>query len=670
LVYFINNPFSLYDPKLAEIWINNKTYSNRGLEIVEVRVSADGQTAIDFQEGIQPPWLILRENDIPVEERTSTQYGMKSFLAAFLFDTEGKLAAVDTLGGGLGNALERLLGPPFPIRGKTSFLDLQKFANHDLMDPLLGDSRVDNNLAELPRGDVSFLGVPFHVGSSMIQLTGTSPVRFMANSANSWTLGKLQWPQKAAGIPTPEHILKLYILHGLYLTASNINDYEYVADYLVHYEDGTQQVIAFSYGVHLRDWWEKKDADPTCDSLVAWSGQNGLTRKEKTSLRLYLSVWENPWPEKKIRNLDFLSHSWNTQPFCVAITAEEPPQKWLDVLDKPLELDVSALVQSNLDLSKYQGKLLLLDFCSSQDGRWRGELPHLKLAYNLYHDRGLEILSINGDSRGQLDRFLKTNSLPWPLVRDRDSTGKCLLAPQLAVGADSTSFIVGKDGKIISFCGSRAPLQSLLEKELGPPYQPRDDKLTYVDFGPKANFPFQTAKIGGIEPLEPFPTSGITLAGVRFHPGKSYLQLRGRKTVANSPRQQEINGISIGKKVATIYFLQGTHGGSSFDFLPDGKCIAYYWVHYVEGQSELIPLVFGEDVREWWMDRNAVSPVSRGWAVNAGSAAAHRFGHKTPLLYVGAWKNPHPENQVTSIDFFTAYAGSSAFCVAMTVEEP
>jgi hypothetical protein len=41
-------------------------------------------------------------------------------------------------------------------------------------------------------------------------------------------------------------------------------------------------------------------------------------------LRLYLSAWKNPHPEKKVASLDYVSMvERDSAPFCVAITVEE-----------------------------------------------------------------------------------------------------------------------------------------------------------------------------------------------------------------------------------------------------------------------------------------------------------------------------------------------------------
>ena len=41
------------------------------------------------------------------------------------------------------------------------------------------------------------------------------------------------------------------------------------------------------------------------------------------SLRLYVTRWENPHPEKKVRTIDFISSTTHAAPFCLAMTVEE-----------------------------------------------------------------------------------------------------------------------------------------------------------------------------------------------------------------------------------------------------------------------------------------------------------------------------------------------------------
>ena len=65
-----------------------------------------------------------------------------------------------------------------------------------------------------------------------------------------------------------------------------------MAQYRVHYEDGSQHVIPVVNGEDVRDWWNIDQDKPVTRGRVVWTG---LTRgrRNKLSLRVYLGMWEN-----------------------------------------------------------------------------------------------------------------------------------------------------------------------------------------------------------------------------------------------------------------------------------------------------------------------------------------------------------------------------------------
>ena len=52
------------------------------------------------------------------------------------------------------------------------------------------------------------------------------------------------------------------------------------------------------------------------EGKIAWEGENKCSR-----VKLFLTTWVNPAPEKQIVALDYATT--NSTPFCVAITAEQ-----------------------------------------------------------------------------------------------------------------------------------------------------------------------------------------------------------------------------------------------------------------------------------------------------------------------------------------------------------
>jgi beta-lactamase regulating signal transducer with metallopeptidase domain len=205
-------------------------------------------------------------------------------------------------------------GEPKPAR--PTFLDLQPLANVKLTDNFHGAGVEGNSLAALPRGVHTFGGVKFQVGAGLLQLGSTA----------------LQdKPEKIEGIPVNCPVTKLYFLHatGYGGGRSKPGSEYFVADntligrYRVHYEDTSVEVIPILYGKDVRDWWYLEDADEVQPGNVVWEGDNGGAKSWGARIRLYLTSWRNPKPDKKIVRIDFVSTNESAAaPFCVAITAE------------------------------------------------------------------------------------------------------------------------------------------------------------------------------------------------------------------------------------------------------------------------------------------------------------------------------------------------------------
>ena len=74
----------------------------------------------------------------------------------------------------------------------------------------------------------------------------------------------------------------------------------------------------------MRDWWNWDRGRPVTRGWVVWTGSNLVTDEYEVTLRLYLGLWENPHPAKKVESIDFLStNDTICAPFCVAMTVEE-----------------------------------------------------------------------------------------------------------------------------------------------------------------------------------------------------------------------------------------------------------------------------------------------------------------------------------------------------------
>lgn len=201
-----------------------------------------------------------------------------------------------------------------------TYIDLQPKANQKLEEGFHGARKSSaNDLAYLPQGEQKFAGVKFKTDEACIQLGSTELPKF---------------PKKVEGIKVNKTFAILHILHATAFSFRAEANSEFqksdkvIARYTIIYDDGTKEVIPVVYAKDVCDWWfhpEKFDRGVT-RGKVAWVGTNKLLKDSKRyegfKVRLYLTTWKNPKPDKKVVAIDYSVGKWPTAPFCVAMTAE------------------------------------------------------------------------------------------------------------------------------------------------------------------------------------------------------------------------------------------------------------------------------------------------------------------------------------------------------------
>lgn len=205
-------------------------------------------------------------------------------------------------------AAAELIGPWHRPQGKLVPIDLSRQANRQYTDSQ--GEQTGNNLLELPPGDRVLAGILFRTGSRMIQLQGD---RFPT------------MPPSVEGIPVHRRLVHLDILHATQLgfASQGVREGELIAEYRLRYADGDRATIPVAIGQDVRDWWSE-DKNHVSRGQMVWVGSNAAVLERHLYLRLYLSRWKNPYPEKVVKSIDYVSMKSNAAPFCVAITAEEP----------------------------------------------------------------------------------------------------------------------------------------------------------------------------------------------------------------------------------------------------------------------------------------------------------------------------------------------------------
>jgi hypothetical protein len=165
--------------------------------------------------------------------------------------------------------------------------------------------------------------------------------------------------------------------------------------------------------------------------------------------------------------------------------------------------------------------------------------------------------------------------------------------------------------------------------------------------------------------------SGVrTFEGVSFKISDKFLSL-GSRVEKRFPTK--IEDIKIDQAAKRIYFLHATGYGSygepgAVTFVADDTKIGEYVIHFADDTTVSVPIVYGQDVRDWW---NWDKPfgVTRGKIAWSGMNLFSRQQGQKIYLYLATWENPKPDVKVSSIDYVsTATTAAAPFCIAITAE--
>lgn len=100
----------------------------------------------------------------------------------------------------------------------------------------------------------------------------------------------------------------------------------------------------------------------------------------------------------------------------------------------------------SLDLDRYRGKVVVVDFWASWCKPCRQSLPWLNQMKSRYARDGLVVIGVNVDAeRGDADRFLRAVPLDFDVVFDPDGE----LATRFKVQGMPSSFVFDRAGKLV-----------------------------------------------------------------------------------------------------------------------------------------------------------------------------------------------------------------------------
>jgi hypothetical protein len=126
---------------------------------------------------------------------------------------------------------------------------------------------------------------------------------------------------------------------------------------------------------------------------------------------------------------------------------------------------------------------------------------------------------------------------------------------------------------------------------------------------------------------------------------------------------KEVKDVRVGQKCRHIHFLHGTQWR-----VADGTRIGSYMLHYAGGTRAELPIVYGQQVRDWWTSGTEESDAKFARVAWKGSNPAAERQKMSLRVFESACPNPHPDQLVQSVDFVSAMTDSAPFLIAITLE--
>jgi len=145
---------------------------------------------------------------------------------------------------------------------------------------------------------------------------------------------------------------------------------------------------------------------------------------------------------------------------------------------------------------------------------------------------------------------------------------------------------------------------------------------------------------------------------------RGLIQLAGKKAIEETGIDfpKVVKGIKVNFKGVKIHFLHGTSWS-----VEENTKIGEYILNYVNGQTRSIPIVYGRNVRDWWIKKGDPIPTDADIAWIGENEAARKQGFNIQL-YKYTVNNPLPDLEIKTIDFISEFTDSSPFLIAITVE--
>ncbi len=103
-----------------------------------------------------------------------------------------------------------------------------------------------------------------------------------------------------------------------------------------------------------------------------------------------------------------------------------------------------------ISFSDYQGKMVLLNFCSKWCRFCTPEIPYVKKVYETHHKTGFEVIGVSLDeNEAELREYIEEHEIPWSHIFDGE-VWKTKVAKYFGINSVPSQWLIDREGKIIS----------------------------------------------------------------------------------------------------------------------------------------------------------------------------------------------------------------------------
>lgn len=114
------------------------------------------------------------------------------------------------------------------------------------------------------------------------------------------------------------------------------------------------------------------------------------------------------------------------------------------LVEEDYQMSFMDMEGNNVSLSDLKGEVILLNFWATWCPPCRAEMPSLQKLYDSYGEKIVMIL-VTGENLSEVDQFIKDFNYDLPIYLQRSQA-----TPSFQVGSIPTTYLIAKDGRIVS----------------------------------------------------------------------------------------------------------------------------------------------------------------------------------------------------------------------------